>query len=84
MADTKTTEINSLQLNHLEKDEIIQIIPTHEWGGCLAVVDEVKNFGCQAFVTVPTSNGFGPAYIRLNWKDFEKVGAKAIFLPDGS
>jgi hypothetical protein len=73
-------EIKSLQYNHLEKDEIIQIVPSHKWGGCLAVVDEPKSFGCQAYVTVPDAESSGRAYIRLNWDEFEKLGIKAIFV----
>lgn len=66
----------------IEKDDIIQIVPDHKWGGCLAVVDEPKSFGCQAYVTIPGPDGnAGEAYIRLNWNEFEPVGAKAIFVP---
>lgn len=72
-----TTEI------HLEKDDIIQIVPGHKWGGCLAVIDEPKSFGCQAYVTAPTHNGsVGRFFIRLNWNEFNKINAKAIFIPD--
>lgn len=64
--------------------QIIQIAPPHKWGGCLAVVDEVKSFGCQAFVTIPHNNGtpVGRAYIRLNWSDFEPIDANPIFILD--
>lgn len=64
------------------ENSIIQIAPSHKWGGCLAVVDEVKAFGCQAYVTIPynDSEPCGDAFIRLNWDDFEPVGARAIFV----
>ena len=67
----------------LEADDIIQINPSHKWGGCLAVVDEVKSFGCQAYVRIPTNDGKPPgdAYIRLNSDEFEQVNAKPIWLP---
>jgi hypothetical protein len=66
----------------LSEDDVIQIAPPHKWGGCLAVVDEVKGFGCQAYVTIPANDGTtGPAYIRLNWDEFEALGVKAAFHP---
>lgn len=73
--------VSALTFHHLEKDEIVQIVPSHKWGGCLAVVDEPKSFGCQAYVTIPTADeSSARAYIRLNWDEFEKVGTKAIFV----
>lgn len=77
-----TPEVNSLILNHLEKDDLIQIVPTHKWGGCIAVVDEPKSFGCQAYVTIPGHESSSEAYIRLTWDEFEPLGAKAIFVPE--
>lgn len=66
----------------LDQYDIIQIVPDHKWGGCLAVVDEPKSFGCQAYVTIPGPNGkASEAYIRLNWNEFEPIGAKAVFVP---
>lgn len=67
----------------LSEHDIIQISPSHKWGGCLAVVDEVKSWGCQAYVAIPSNDGAPPgnAYIRLSTGDFEAVGAKAIFVP---
>lgn len=77
-------DVKSLQLNHLEKDDIIQIVPSHKWGGCLAVVDEPKSFGCQCYVSAPLNgpNGIATAryYIRLNWDEFERINAKPIFI----
>jgi hypothetical protein len=67
----------------LAANEIIQIAPPHKWGGCLAVVREVKSWGCQAYVSVPHNDGTPPsqAYIRLETEDFERTGAMAIFTP---
>jgi len=67
----------------IASNDIIQIAPAHKWGGCLAVVDEIKSFGCQAYVAIPHNDGTPPgrAYIRLNHDDYEPVGAKAIFVP---
>jgi hypothetical protein len=72
----------AIEKTELEKGDIIQIMPEHKWGGCLAVVDEPKGFGCQCYVSAPPdpdANGTGHYYIRLNWQEFEKIGAKAIF-----
>jgi hypothetical protein len=66
----------------LEKDELIQIVPGHKWGGCIAVVDESKSWGCQAYVTGPTPDNLaGEYYIRLNHNEFERLYVKAIFVP---
>ena len=68
----------------LSEGDVIQIAPPHKWGGCLAVVDEPKSFGCQAYVSIPSNDGTPPgqAYIRLAWDDFEALGVKAPFVPD--
>ena len=62
----------------MEKGIIIQITEAHEWVGCLAIVDEVKSFGCQAYVEIPLQ---GSAYIRLNTSDFEVVGKAILVKP---
>lgn len=41
------------------------------WCGCLLMVDEVKEFGVQAFVQIPIQ---GCAYIRLKFDQFDYVG----------
>src|SRR5450759_1097558 len=65
----------------VEKDDIIQIAPTHKWGGCLAVVDEPKSFGCLCHVKMPRNDGsVSRAYIRLDTTDYEEIGAKAVFV----
>jgi hypothetical protein len=69
--------------NLLKPGEIIQIGPTHKWAGCLAVVDQAKAFGCQAYVAGPTAEDrAGLFFIRLNWDEFERVGACVVFAPD--
>ncbi len=67
----------------VEAGDIIQIGPDHKWAFCLAVVDEPKSFGCQAYVRIPHNDGTlaGNAYIRLNFDDFEAVGVKALWVP---
>ena len=72
-----------MMADELEENDIIQIVPPHKWGGCIAVVSEQKSFGCQAYVSIPSNDGEPPgqAYIRLKHEDFERIGAKAIFSP---
>lgn len=55
---------------HVEATSVIQIVPEHHWGGCLAVVSEVHDWGVQAYITVPVQ---GQAYVRLTWKEFVPV-----------
>ena len=55
----------------IELYDVIQIKPEHKWAGCLAIVSEVKSFGCEAYVEVPQG---GSAYIRLKKEDYVYVG----------
>ena len=54
------------------------------WGGCLAVVDELKSFGCRCYIRGPVTIGNGATvgqfYLHLNWDEFERAGAKAPFI----
>lgn len=59
----------------LTKGSIIQITDeNHEWYPCILVISEVKDFGCQAYISVPLK---GDAYIRLKFGEYEYVGASA-------
>lgn len=66
----------------IQENDLIQIVPEHKWGGCFALVSELKSFGVQAFVSIPRNDGQRPgrAYIRLEWKDFECIDARAPFV----
>lgn len=63
-----------------EVGDIVQIVPHHKWGGCLAVVDDVRAWGVVAYVRLPHNDGSpaGDAYTRLAWADFQAVG-KAVW-----
>lgn len=69
----------------IKKGEVIQIKPSHKWGGCLAVVSDVKSWGCVAYVSIPHGDGIPPgqAYIRLEDGEFERLGVMVIFEPAG-
>jgi hypothetical protein len=60
----------------LKVNDIVQVVPTHKWAGCLIVVSEIKSWGIQGYVQMPLQ---GQAYIRLKFEEIEKVG-EAIFV----
>lgn len=57
---------------------IVQIDPEKMggWGGCLVVVSEVKTWGIQGYVQIPsnTPEKTGQAYIRVKTEDFVVCG----------
>ena len=57
---------------------VIQIAPPHKWAGCLAIVDEVKDWGVQAYIPMPVGETVRNAYVRLSWGEFEDVGTAAF------
>lgn len=69
-------------MTELRKHEVVQIVATHRWAACLAVVDEPRSWGCTAYVMVPTAVGSAPAPIRLETKDFLRLGAEVIIAVD--
>lgn len=63
--------------------DIVQIDPQSQLGdkdgffaACYVIVEEVKGFGIQGYVLVPSKRGQNPdrVYGRFNWEDFEFVG----------
>lgn len=67
-------------------NDVVQIVPEYKnagWCGSFVLVEEIKQWGIQGFVhQVKSSNEFGRAYIRLNWGDFEVIGAAKFTLSD--
>lgn len=63
-------------MNLLSVNDVVQIVPEHDWGGSLVIVTEVKSWGVQGYVQIPMK---GQAYIRLNEGEYERVG-EAIFV----
>lgn len=59
-------------------NEIVQVVPEHDWAGTLMVVTEVKDWGIVCYTQMPNSEG--QAYIRLTYKDFERTGGVAPFV----
>lgn len=68
----------------LEKGSIVQIAnEDHQWFPCLIVVDEIKSFGIQGYIVMPTNDKEPnmPAYIRLKAEDYILVGQVAFGTP---
>ena len=58
--------------------EIVQIDPSVEvFGGCMAVVTEVKPWGIQGYVQ--SAGVPGQQYVRLKTGQFEVTGGKAVW-----
>jgi len=56
----------------LKKGDIIQITNDDDkWFPCLLIVDEVKNWGVQGYISIPLQ---GAAYYRIKHEGFKKVG----------
>jgi hypothetical protein len=67
----------------LNKGDIVQIInERNRWFPCLVIVNEIKDFGIQGYITLPTNDeeANGNAFIRLNSEDITKVGCAELFL----
>jgi len=68
--------METLDPKKVRRLEVIQIDKEHRWRGCIAIVDEVKPWGVQAYCTVPHGydGGTGCAFIRLAWGEFHRTG----------
>ena len=65
----------------MNKGDIVQIVdPMHHWYPCLIIVDEVKAWGIQGYMSVVGEGNrtSGEAYIRLEANQFEKVGTALV------
>lgn len=62
------------------KGDIIQITDeTDNWYPCLLIVDVVKSWGVQAYLTIPSNKERnGNAYYRIDNDKFEVVGAAVV------
>jgi len=67
-------------MNEAKKGIIIQANENAgEWCGTVLIVDEVKDWGVQAFVHVPMK---GDAFIRLTPEQFEIISnGEAVLMP---
>ena len=61
------------------KGDVIQVnehVGNGSWTGCLMIVDEVKDWGVQAYLHIPMQ---GDAYLRLKHGEYDVVG-KAVLV----
>lgn len=74
----------SVNLRGISVNDVVWIKPTNQlFGNCLAVVDEVRSWGVQAYVQLPPGGaGYTSfhvratrrAYVRLPWETIIKLG----------
>ena len=67
----------------IEKGTIVQITnKEHNWFPCLIIVDEVKTWGIQGYLVVPTNDSKpnSTAHTRIETADFELVGTAKFHL----
>lgn len=63
----------------INEDDIVQIDPSVDtFGGCLAVVTEVKSWGFQGYVQ--SAGVPGQQYIRLKHGQYKPTGGKAVWV----
>jgi hypothetical protein len=55
------------------------------WFRCILVVDEVKSWGVQAYAIIPQARDktSADAFLRLEWNEFDTLGAKSLFVAWG-
>lgn len=62
----------------LQVGDVVQLNPEHKFGGCLVVVTEPKEWGCQGYLMsqfdILAVKFQGIAYVRPKFEDFEYVG----------
>lgn len=63
----------------IQVNDVVQIVPEHEWGGCFLMVTEVKSWGIQGFVQIPINR---QAHIRLKHEDYVKIGTAEFILQE--
>lgn len=67
-----------MEKRELKVGDMVQLNPSHKFGGMFVVVTEPKEWGCQGYLVGP--NDFeatrfkGLAYLRPRFEDFEYVG----------
>ena len=66
----------------VSKNDVIQVnmnAANISWIGCLMIVDEVKDWGVQAYLHVPMK---GDAYLRLKHGEYDVIGKAVLVHPD--
>ena len=71
----------------MEKGTIVQIVnANNRWFPSLIIVDEIKNWGIQGYIIIPTNDEETnhPAYVRIETNEFEIVGKAFFIIGDGN
>lgn len=59
----------------MSRGHIVQIAPSVDmFGGALAVIDEIHQWGVMAYLAVPGEENNQIAWLRLSWEQFELTG----------
>jgi hypothetical protein len=69
----------------IQVGDVVQLAPgDHAFSYCFVTVTEVKTWGIQGFVAIPTGRGEmpGQAYTRVKWADMTKVGKADWIIKD--
>lgn len=64
---------------NIKENDVVQIFPDHDFGGCFVTVTEVKDWGIKGFIRIPLS---GPSYVRLLSNEYKKVGKSSFIFID--
>lgn len=67
-----------MNMEKVKKNDVIQInekFKGTDWIGCLMIVDEVKDWGVQAYLHVPMK---GDAYLRISHGEYDVIGKAAL------
>lgn len=75
----------SIDKTRLTPGDVFQISPELKdsfFAGCFMQATEIKSWGVQGFICMPSSRGEMPghAYFRANWDDIDYVG-RAQWIP---
>ena len=69
--------------DEMKKGAVVQITDkSNRWFPCLAIVEEVKNWGVQGYVLVPRNNGISQLYLRIGKEHYQEVGTAVITAED--
>lgn len=66
-----------MSLKMAKVNDIVQLSLDHKWAGALVCVEQVRSWGIQGFIYVPTE---GKAYIRVNHDEYYIIGEAAILI----
>ena len=63
----------------LHKNSVVQVVDKdHPFFPALVVVDEIKRWGIQGYVNVPTGKETHRAHVRVKWDSLVRVGQAIV------